>query len=610
MSISNKIIGSEIIKAVKVLSKSDQKKVVLVLLIQIFLGLFDLLGVILFGILASLTFSGLSNKIIGDRTKQMLDLLNISNSTFKEKIIYVGVIAAVILVLKTITSLYLTKRTLYFLSRRSAELSSILSTKFLSQRLPDVQLKSIQEVNYSLINGPSIITVGIIGGVVSLISDISLLIILLSGLFYVDVLIAFLTLVVFGLIGTILYFMLRVKVRRFGILESQNSIETSEKIYEAIASYREIFVKNRRNFYSQEIRNLRFRGAKLVADNSFYQGLSKYVIEVTVVLGALAISAIQLSIHTPEHAVAVLGIFLAASTRIAPAVLRAQQGFLGLTQNIGAASPTLQLIDRLSKVVINKIESAPLNFMHEGFSAEIQAYDLMFTFSSRNIPTIDKVNLKIKKGEIVSIVGPSGAGKTTLVDLMLGLIMPDSGDINISGVQPIEAINKWSGAITYVPQDINIINGTIRDNIIMGYSNNEVIEGYIQNAINIAKLNDFISSLPEGIDTEVGARGTKISGGQRQRLGIARAMFTNPSMVVFDEATSALDANTEEDINKSIQDIKGKVTVIIIAHRLSTVRNSDTVIYLDKGKILASGKFEDVRNQIPDFDKQAKLMGL
>jgi hypothetical protein len=233
----------------------------------------------------------------------------------------------VVFLLKTLSSLYLNKKTLYFLSRRAADLSSILTSKLLSQSLTQVQSKSVQETIYSLVNGPGIVITGIIGGVISLLSDAALLIILISGLFYVDKVIAILTIILFSSIGYILYYLLKVKVKQFGILSSQNSIETAEKINEALVTYREIFVRNRRSFYSQEIRNLKFKGAKLEADNTFYQGISKYVIEVTVIFGALSISGIQFLTQTAEHAVAVLGIFLATSARIAPAVLRMQHGF-------------------------------------------------------------------------------------------------------------------------------------------------------------------------------------------------------------------------------------------------------------------------------------------
>jgi ABC-type multidrug transport system fused ATPase/permease subunit len=174
----------------------------------------------------------------------------------------------------------------------------------------------------------------------------------------------------------------------------------------------------------------------------------------------------------------------------------------------------------------------------------------------------------------------------------------------------LEAIAKWPGAISYVPQDVMVVNGSIRENVALGYPLEAARDELVNSALSIASLSDFVANLPEGLDTNLGERGGKISGGQRQRIGIARALFTKPKLLVLDEATSALDGDTEESISSDIQKLKGSTTVVLIAHRLSTVRDADLVLYMDKGEIVARGTFEEVRNAVPDFDRQAKLMGL
>jgi ABC-type multidrug transport system fused ATPase/permease subunit len=220
------------------------------------------------------------------------------------------------------------------------------------------------------------------------------------------------------------------------------------------------------------------------------------------------------------------------------------------------------------------------------------------------------VNVSIESGESLAIVGPSGAGKTTFVDVLLGVLKPSSGDVRISDLEPLAAISRWPGAISYVPQDVVISNGTIRENIAMGFPIEVASDELVWDALEIAQLTEFVKSLPLGLDTPVGERGTKISGGQRQRLGIARAMFTKPKLLVLDEATSSLDGQTEADISDAIQRLKGMVTVVLIAHRLSTVRNASLVVYMTNGEIVARGTFEEVRKAVPDFDHQAQLMGL
>jgi ABC-type multidrug transport system fused ATPase/permease subunit len=226
------------------------------------------------------------------------------------------------------------------------------------------------------------------------------------------------------------------------------------------------------------------------------------------------------------------------------------------------------------------------------------------------VHTLSDLSLNLIKGSATAIVGPSGAGKTTLVDILLGVLQPDDGEVTISGLKPLAAISKWPGAIAYVPQDVALSNGTFRENLTMGYPINLAPDELCWDALRVAQLESFVRDLPLGLDQPAGERGTNLSGGQRQRLGIARAMLTKPKLLVLDEATSALDGQTELDISNAINDLKGIVTVVMIAHRLSTVRNSDQVVYMDKGKIIAKGKFEEVRKAVPDFDNQAQLMGL
>jgi ABC-type multidrug transport system fused ATPase/permease subunit len=197
-----------------------------------------------------------------------------------------------------------------------------------------------------------------------------------------------------------------------------------------------------------------------------------------------------------------------------------------------------------------------------------------------------------------------------MIDVLLGVLNPDEGSVLISGLPPLLAVAKWPGAVSYVPQDVVIATGTIRENVALGYPSEVATDELVNSALRVAHLDKFVSELPNGIDTHVGERGAKISGGQRQRLGIARALFTRPHLLVLDEATSSLDGETEVSITDAIHELRGSTTVVVIAHRLSTVRDADIVIYLSNGSIKAIGTFDEVRKNVPDFDRQAKLMGL
>lgn len=599
-----------VIRAIRILSRAEIIRYFQVILIQIILGLLDVAGVLIIGLLGSLAVSGISSGKPGDRVSSFLKFVNLEGQPLQTQIAIMGLAAATLLIFKTLFSLYFTRRTLFFLSRRAASLSTLLTSKLLGRSLLRVQARSIQETIYSLTTGVTTITVGILGSTAILITDLSLLIILTAGLFLVDTLIAILTLIIFGLLGFALYRIMHVKVRKLGNLQATATIASNEKLAEVLQSYRELVVRNRRSFYASEIGKLRMSLSNVTAQNIFYQNISKYVLELAMVVGALVISAIQFSTQSAGHSIAVLSIFLAASSRIVPAVLRVQQGALSIKGNIATAKPTLDLIDELGTEPIIEKSDDVLDLLHAGFSPNVLIQDLSFSYPQQEELAISGINLEIKEGSIVAIVGSSGAGKTTLVDLLLGVLEPSGGKVLISGRSPLETIKNWPGAISYVPQDVTTINGTIRENIAMGYPEDLGSDNLIREALEVAHLLEFVLSMPEGFDTHVGDRGTRISGGQRQRLGIARAMFTCPQLLILDEATSALDGETESNISDAIQAMRGRVTVLMIAHRLSTVRNADVVVYMDSGVIVATGSFDEVRQKVTDFDRQARMMGL
>jgi ABC-type multidrug transport system fused ATPase/permease subunit len=303
-------------------------------------------------------------------------------------------------------------------------------------------------------------------------------------------------------------------------------------------------------------------------------------------------------------------IFLAASTRIAPAVLRVQQGLLTIKRSAGTAHKTLKLINELENTVLTSESVGLPSFTYEGFDGSVVMSDVSFSYPNTSQFTLNNINLRIDSGSSVAIVGPSGAGKTTLIDLLLGILEPESGILKISGLKPSETIKKWPGGISYVPQNVEVIAGSVKENVALGYPTDELADELVWRSLEAAQLKDIFYSEKDKLQTQVGENGSKISGGQRQRLGIARALLTNPKLLVLDEATSALDGQTESDISNAISMLSGRTTVIIVAHRLSTVRNADMVIYMDKGEILAKGTFNEVRDQIPNFDIQATLMGL
>lgn len=593
-----------------ILDRTDRVKIALLVIVQIALSLLDLIGVALIGILGALAVNGVASRQPGSRVYSVLNFVGLENQNLQVQAAVIAIAATLLLIGKTILSVILVRKTTFYLSRRGARISALLLSKLLNQPLTNLNLDSSQTKLYSVGSGVNTIVVGILSAGVTLIADLSLLIVMLLGLFVVDFAIAISSLVIFSLVGFLLFLVMNKRAAKLGEIQAKMSISYNQSVLEVLGTYRENFVHNRRSFYSEKLARNRLAIADFNAEFSLMPNVSKYVLEATVILTAIFVSGIQFSIHDAARAVAILSVFLAASTRISPAVLRIQQGLIGIKNAIGSSHLTFQLIDSLKRVDALPPHTELTDKSHLGFDAKVSASHLTFKYPNSTHSAITNLDFEIEPGESIAIVGASGAGKTSLVDTILGLHIPTSGSVKISGLSPSDAITAWPGAISYVPQDILILDGTIRENVALGYPMEIVSDEDVWAALGNALLSEFVNALPKKLDSHVGDRGVNLSGGQRQRLGIARALFTKPKLLILDEATSSLDGKTESAVSQAIQAMHGEVTVITIAHRLSTVKNADRVFYLENGHLVAKGTFLEVRKLVPDFDEQAKLMGL
>jgi len=404
------------------------------------------------------------------------------------------------------------------------------------------------------------------------------------------------------------------KAEKLGKQATKAEINSSQKIYEVVSCYREITVKNRRNYYANEIGSLRMTISEAQAGMGILSQISKYIMEITLVAGCITVGAIQFVTQPAPRAVAVISVFLISSARIAPAVLRVQSGFVSMRTSIAVSKPTLDLIYEVSEVVEKVEEIGPAyssrdDFRHVGFVPSIDLIDVNFKYPSKNKDSLRDINLSVDPGKFVGIVGLSGSGKSTLADLILGMLKPHSGVVRISGEEPSQALNKWPGAIGYVPQEVNIVSGSIKENVCLGYDAKKINDREIETLLAQVQLSELLE-LPQGIHSDTGERGSKLSGGQRQRIGIARALFTKPKLLVLDEATSALDASTEANIVSYFNSLGRQITLVVVAHRISTIKNADKVVYMKAGKIIGQNRFKVLIKSIPEFRKQARYMGI
>lgn len=600
----------EAVRALRILGPRDKVVISVISVIQMVLGLLDLIGVALIGALGALAVNGVQSRPPGNRVNTVLRFMRIEDSTFQRQALVFGVVAAVVLVLKTILSVYFTRKIMFYMSRKGAEISGQLVRKLLSTNLFIVQGQSTQKAIYAMNGGVTALTMGFIATAIGMLADTSLLILLTIGLFVIDPLIALSTIIIFALIGILLYALQQLRAKELGLAYSKLDISVNQRTMEAISTYRELLVRGIRDDYAHRIGELQLSRARNQAEITFMPQISKYVMEISIVIAALGICWIQFFLTDATRAVATLAVFLAAGSRIAPAVLRLQQGAISIRGNLSASKPTLKLIEILESYDSNSAATQEDASSIQNFDPKVEISNLTVIYPGSEEPAIQGCTLEISAGQIVAIVGPSGAGKTSLVDALLGVLPISVGHVRISGKTPLNAISSWPGSISYVPQEVSLSNSTIEENIRLG-AQVENPESNMMYALVKSQLTSFISTLPQGIQTQIGERGSKLSGGQRQRIGIARAYYTKPKLLILDESTSALDSETESLISNSILELrKEESTVIMIAHRLSTVRMADLVVYMSNGRIIASGNMEEVRKKVPDFDRQASLMGI
>ena len=597
----------------KLVSQSDRIKLLLVSLIQIFLAFLDLIGVAFFGLIGSVTVAAISSAKITGRTESVINFIGLENYTSQVQVAILGSLAAILMTIKTFASLYFNKKTIFFLSRRSAIMSANLTSNLFKKSFTEIKRHGRQKLIYSLISGVNSITVGVLATSVALIADFALLIVLLVGLLFVNPLMTLILFFALSVVATVLYLVMKDKNKKLKLLEAKYEISSSDKIFEAVGNYRELLLRGKRQFFAEGIGAARMSQADASANSTYLTNINKYILEASVLLITLLIAGIQFLLSNALRSVATLTLFFAAISRIAPAVFRIQQNLLTIKSALGGANLTLDLINSLQRSVnrtSNEKEAEIVPIFYEGFSGSVVAKDLYFKYPGSDSNAVQNISVQLNSGKYIAVVGPSGAGKSTFVDLLLGLHHPSSGSVQISGLDAIDAIERWPGAIGYVPQEIQLVSGSITDNVLLGFKDNSENRKHVVNALRKAELNEYLGANETISDLNIGDEGGKLSGGQRQRIGIARALLTNPKILVMDEATSSLDAQTEDNIAKAVNRAKENSLVIVVAHRLATVRRADLVIYLENGAIKAQGSFDEVRKLVPDFDSQAQLMGL
>lgn len=364
-----------------------------------------------------------------------------------------------------------------------------------------------------------------------------------------------------------------------------------QTIQQGLGAVKDIKVLGREDWFINEHREHQLVDAELLRRINTVQAIPRLWLEVMAMAGLAGLVAIMLATGKDvESIIPTVGLFAATSFKVLPSINKV----VNSKQSLKVARSTIETINHdLGLSIALSAKTEDIRFKFE--SVAIDGLDFKFE-QSENLVLSD-INLKINSGEAVGFVGQSGSGKSTLIDIMLGLLEPQSGSVLINGQEISQVKSAWQQQIGYIPQTIFLMDDSLRRNIAIGIADSEIDEVAIHDALKSAQLEDFVASLPEGLNTVVGERGVRLSGGQRQRIGIARALYHRPSVLVLDEATSSLDTETEKGVMQAVQALQGDKTVIIVAHRLSTVEYCDRLYRLDAGRIVDEGTFDEVMNR-------------
>jgi ATP-binding cassette subfamily C protein len=605
---AKKLIPESIQFSFGLLDSKARTKLILSGILLCLIGLLDLFAVGMLAVIASIALSAINNQPIGAFVSSILNSFNLSDNSVHIQVVTLTTVMVVLFISRTIFSVHFNSKIYRFLASQNNLLTKKILTNLLDQDLQNLRNSTSQEILFAITTGLNAAVVNLNGLVVTTAADLFLSAIMISALIIFNPLVSLASITILALLSVLLYRIFNKRIREISFMSTEASISSNTKILEVLDTYRESLVRDTRSNYIETITSLRSKVSESFAAQQILPNITKYTMELTLIIGGIVISGVMFFMFDANKALTGLSLFIGVGSRISPAFLRVQQNYLGFRMNQTSTEVTKKL---LSNIKANSfINDEPQLNSNSKFEAKIDINELNFKYDLSKSFGLKNLNLQIPAGSFIAIVGGSGSGKTTLVDLILGLLTPSSGSILISGKSPLTVHRQWPGAIAYVPQDVVIVNDTFTKNITLGFNVESIDHARVSTCIKLAHLTTVVNSLPRKLDEPLGEKGSKLSGGQRQRVGIARALYTNPRILVLDEATSALDGESEKEINESLQDLKGEITIIAISHRLSSIVKADQVVYIEDGKIEAVGTFDEVREISSNFNSQAILMGL
>ena len=584
----------------ELLDHQTRVKLAISLALSVFLALIDMAGVV--------AMLPMMQYVTGqDVTSGALGVVNsaLGEPPLRVLVATLGLLIFGAFIVKDVASLLVRRWQLTFMARQQVELSADLLDGYLTSPY-SWHLRQNTADKLWTVHGA--VGMGYSGGLASALSaftEVLTIVFIFGSLLVLAPWVAIAAAVYFGLAAAVVQRFIRPRVQAAGLMARTASEEVSRASLQPLTAVKEIKLRRAHAPFVESFRQASTRGAEADVTTSLLTDLPKYFLEIVFVLGVGVLAVVATTGASAAEGLVLLGLFVAAGTRILPSSVRLINALSGV-RFARAPLEHIVMVHRLMRS--NRSEEISRVVTDEVPEGDVVVRDLRFAYGDQeDVEVLRGVDLDIPDGSSLAVVGSSGAGKSTLVDILLGLQLPTAGTVSAGGISIFDNLPAWQRRVAVVPQEVTLLDASIGENIAF---DEPVDEARLAEAVTRAQLADLVRGLPDGLETTAGERGSRLSGGQRQRIGIARALYRNPALLVLDEATSALDNETERRLTDTIESLHGTVTVIVVAHRLSTVRHCDRLIFMEQGRVTTSGTFEEVRESNETFARLVALGSL
>jgi len=594
----------------------ERSKFYFLTVLRALLSLLDLAGILAIGFIVTSTAIFLT---AGSDPNRVLEFAGMQIPAVNAQTlpwVSAGVLA--MFLTKALFSVILTRKAAFFVATVEAKSARAIAEVSFGGDLGDARKQSREELMYAIqVGSPSAFNT-LLNAVNALFTEAMLFVLICLGFLFVDPWATLAAVIYLGLIALVMQYFVGSLMTKAGKIAAHGAVQANTAISDLLSVFRELLVLGKREKYIDGIYKARVATADSAATQHYLSGMPRYIIEAALLVGiALFVSAQALSGDIVKSA-ATIGVFLSGGFRLTAAMLPLQSSLLAINGALAPAKTAHDILDVSKRKRVShslpatgRIENSSLfNKASVTFPIGVRMDNVSFFYPDSNQPALTNTSLVIEPGAQVALMGPSGAGKSTIADLLCTVLTPSTGSIirtDQSGVttDPVEP-----GRVSYVPQKPGLVSGTILENIALAEEPANVDRAKALDALRLAHLSNLIHELPEGLDTSLGKLQDGLSGGQIQRLGLARALYTQPGLLVMDEATSALDGESEAEIQKALDEMRGRVTVVLIAHRLNTIQHADKVILVEEGRVKDAGTFKELIQRNPSVERLVDLMNV